>query len=209
MSALKISHIDSDDLLNSLIQFKDVWHEGKFHSFNPDDLSALLILQRVTDKQVSYERAFRGWRNSPIAQERRSPGRAFYSWLNKHHLSIIWKYNDFTINPILSSPLAPRHEANDEFAQGHSFVIKPQMIDGRRIKLYVQDQDMIKILNLHIGEPTSLGELTQKYIGQRLKWEKTCMPAPTFLDWIIANGKRPQVVEGELGFFPQVSFSPS
>lgn len=207
MSALTTS-TDTDEFeLGQLIRFKDVWHEGRYIPFNPDDLYALLILQKHTSKQVSYERAFRGWKNSPFLHEKRSDGRAFYSWLNRHHLSIIWKADDFYVNPILSSPLAPRHDENDELAPGHSFVIRPQMVDGRKIKLYVQDRDMIKILNLHIGEHIPLPELTKRYITQRLEWEKKLVPAPSFLDWIVALGKRPLIEEGELGFFPQVCLS--
>lgn len=209
MSALKQANILEDYTLSPLVEFKDVWHEGRYHSFNPEDLYALLILQKTSDKQVSYERAFRGWKNSPFPGERRSEGRAFYSWLNKHHLSIIWKESDFYVNPILTSPNAPKHDEGDELAHGHSFVIRPQMVDGRKIKLYVQDRDMIKILNLHLGELTPFEDLTKQYIAQRLKWEKSCIPAPTFLDWMVALGKKPYICEGDLGFFPQVFLSSS
>lgn len=200
---------DANDFLSPLIQFKDVWHEGRYHHFMPDDLYALLILQKNTCKKVSYERAFRGWKNSPFIQEKRSSGRAFYSWLNRHKLSIIWRETDFSINPILTSPLAPKHDENDELAASHSFVIRPQMVNGKKIKLYVQDRDMIKLLCLHIGDHVPLEELTCHYIAQRMKWEKSLIPAPSFLDWVIAIGKRPLVREGELGFFPQVCLSSS
>ena len=209
MSVARITAPFSSHELTPLIQFKEVWHQGSFHAFNPDDLYALMILQKITSKQVSYERAFRGWKNAPFLHERRSVGRAFYSWLAKHQLSIIWKESDFQINPLLTSALAPRHDQDDELARNHSFVIRPQMVDGRSIKLYVQDQDMIKLLSLHMGEVEPLTSLTRHYITQRLKWEKSLMPAPTFLDWIIATGKRAYVSEGELGFFPQVSLSSS
>lgn len=207
MSA-SVYHLEQD-LLTPLIQFKDVWHEGCFHSFTPEDLYALLILQKNSRKKVSYERAFRGWKNSLMINERRSTGRAFYSWLNRHQLSILWKETDFSVNPILTSPLAPRHDEGDELAASHSFVIRPQMVHGKKIKLYVQDRDMIKLLNLHIGDHVPLQELTRAYIGQRIKWEKSLIQAPSFLDWVIAIGKRPLVEEGELGFFPQVSLSSS
>lgn len=209
MSAYHWGKPHSSDHFTPLIDFRDVWHQGSFHSFHPEDLYALLILQKHTSKQVSYERAFRGWQNAPMIGERRSVGRAFYSWLAKHQLSVIWKDSDFTINPLLTSPLAPRHDPGDELASNHSFVIRPQMVDGRKIKLYVQDRDMIKLLKLHLGEEEALGELTRSYITQRIKWERSLIPAPSFLDWIIATGKRPHISEGELGFFPQVNLCSS
>lgn len=199
----------SDDLITPLIHFKDVWHEGRYHSFEPDDLSALLILQKDTPKKVSYTRAIRGWKTSGLQFERRSDGRAFNAWLNKHKLSVLWETTDFEINPLLCSPSSPRHDENDEMARGHSFVIRPAMVDGRKIKLYVQDPDMIKLLNLNAGEEKSFSDLTRSYIANRLKWQKQNILAPTFLDWIIAIGARPHIEEGELGFFPQISFSHS
>lgn len=209
MNALKKTLPHHDPYFTPLIRFRDVWHEGAFHTFSPDDIHSLLILQKITSKQVSYERAFRGWKSAPVLKERRSAGRSFYSWLDKHSLSIIWKDSDFNINPLLSSPLAPRHDEGDELAQGHSFVIRPQMIHGRKIKLYVQDRDMIKILAIHSGEEMPLEDLTKNYIRQRLIWEKTHTLAPSFVDWIMATGKRAIVLEGDLGFFPQVSLSSS
>ena len=205
MSVAQKLHIHFDpDHLTPLIQFKDVWHEGRFHSFEPDDLSALLILQKNTEKKVSYVRAFRGWKTSGLQIERRSDGRAFNAWLNKYKLSVLWESGDFIVNPLLSSQKAPRHDPTDELAEGHSFVIRPTMVDGRHIKLYVQDPDMIKLLNLHLGRKVSFSELTRSYIENRLKWQKGNILAPTFLDWIIATGVRPHVEEGELGFFPQI-----
>lgn len=208
MNAIKEQIVDND-FLTPLIHFKDVWHEGRYHHFTPDDLYALLILQKNVSKKVSYDRAFRGWKSSPFIHEKRSTGRAFYSWLNRHKLSIIWKESDFNINPILTSPLAPKHDENDELAASHSFVIRPQMVNGKKVKLYVQDRDMIKLLSLHIGDDVPLEDLTRNYIAQRIKWEKSLIQAPTFLDWVIAIGKRPLIREGELGFFPQVCFSSS
>lgn len=209
MNSLKKPLPLSNAALTPILRFRQVWHEGAFHSFNPDDIYSLLILQKVTAKRVSYERAYRGWRSGPMINERRSPGRAFYHWLDKHSLSIIWKETDFSTNPLLSSALCPRHDPDDELAQGHSFVIRPQLIQQRKIKLYVQDRDMIKVLSLYSGDEAPLGDLTRNYISQRLLWEKTHTPAPSFLDWLIANGKKVQVGEGDLGFFPQVSFSSS
>lgn len=151
--------------------------------------------------KVSLLRAYSGWRHSGSVEERDiGEGRAFFRWLQKHELSILWSEDDFFINPFFASPQSPKHDPSDEFARNLSFAIRPVRVEDRTIKLYVEDRDMISLLHLSYGKEADFLELIKKYVAARFKWEEWRAPAPSFLDWIVTTGKRPVVAEGEIGF---------
>jgi hypothetical protein len=85
-------------------------------------------------------------------------------------------------------------------AEGLSFAIKPVEVAGRKIKLYLQDEAVLNLLNLPYGEDLDFIELVQEYVRLRFQWEAWRAPAPPFLDWVKAQAKRPVFQRGQLGF---------
>ena len=127
-------------------------------------------------------------------------GRAFFRWLQKHELSIEWREKDFSPHPYFTSLHSPQHDPKDEMALGLSFAIKPVTVDKRNVKLYVQDKDMLSLLNLPYGKEEDFLELVMRYVTQRFEWQAWKAPAPHFLDWVLSRGASPVFSEGQLGF---------
>lgn len=190
---------------NLLLTFNPFWACGQKWRPYFGDRNTLLILRRKMPKEVSFQRAYTGWRCSGANEERElGEGRAFLRWLQKHQLSISWSEKDFTLHPLFSHPLAPAHEKNDEMAENLSFAIRPVRVAERNIKLYVQDVDMLSLLQMPYGQEKDFLYLVGKYIQERFKWETWRAPAPSFLDWVIAQACRPLFAPGQLGFRPHL-----
>lgn len=188
---------------NPIVTFSKVWAEGRMWEPKFGDRHALLLLRRIMPDKVSFTRAYRGFRASGAKEEKElGEGRAFLRWLQKHEISIDWKPRDFSPHPFFTCPGAPKHDPNDEMAQGLSFAIRPVEVAGRRIKLYVADDDMLNLLNMPYGNEKDFLELVMRYVAQRFEWESWRAPAPPFLDWVRSQGMRPVFVPGQLGFRP-------
>lgn len=186
-----------------LIKFAPLWAEGRKWNFAPTNREILLLFKHNLPTKVSFQRAFQGWRASGAREEKElGEGRAFLRWLQKHHISVEWKKRDFTPHPYFQNPDNPRHDPTDELARGLSFAIKPVEVAGRRVKLYVQDNDMLALLATPFGHEEDFLELVKKYIATRFDWESWRAPAPHFMDWVMVNGKRPLFGAGQLGFSP-------
>jgi hypothetical protein len=189
---------------NPIVSFTPLWISDRKYQPNFGDRHALLLLKRRTHKQVSFARAYTGWRYSGARElHELGEGRAFLRWLQGHNLSIAWKERDFSPHPYFLDPSAPSHAPGDELADGHSFAIRPVHIAGRTIKLYVKDNDILSLLNLPYGKEEDFLTLVMSYITQRFEWERWRAPAPTFLDWVVTHGKRPVFEPGQLGFSPK------
>lgn len=187
-------------LLKPLVTFSPIYAEGRKWFPNFGDRHALLLLKRRMPKSVSFLRAYRGWRASGAHEERElGEGRAFLRWLQKHELAVDWTAEDFKPHLFFQGPDAPKHDPKDELARDHSFAIKPVEAHGRAVKLYVQDTDMLSILNLPYGHEEDFLELVRRYVAQRFDWEKWRAPAPCFLDWVVSQGKRPAFRAGQVG----------
>lgn len=183
-----------------LVTLAPIWYEGRWHQPRFTDRHILLLFKRKMEKEVSFVRAYRGWRASGAIEEQElGEGRAFLRWLMKHELSIQWKKKDITINPLLSGENSPCHDPADEMAQNLSFAIRPVEVGRRAVKLYVQDNDMLSLLGLPYGEEEDFLGLVKRYVAQRFEWEKWRAPAPPFLDWVTTLGKRPRLSSGEVG----------
>lgn len=200
-------HFEEQCRPNPIVIFNPVWAEGQRWYPDPGDRHALTLLKRKTEKKVSFHRAYRGWRASGAREEAElGEGRAFLRWLQKFDLSIDWKEKDIRVNPFFADKDSPKHDPQDEMAQGLSFAIKPVSVQKRRIKLYIPDQDMISILNTPYGNEEDFLDLVMKYVSQRFEWNEWKAPAPTFLDWLSSQGKRPLFKSGQLGFDPFALF---
>lgn len=190
-----------------ILTFSPVFFDGRLWHPQFGDRNALLILRRNMPKKVSFARAYSGWRAGGSREERElGEGRAFLRWLQRHQLSIAWKHTDFEPHPYFACKDSPIHDPNDEMAQGLSFAIRPVSVQGRNVKLYVQDDDMLALLNLPYGDEMDFLELVMCYVTQRFQWESWRAPAPGFLDWAKGQGKRPVFMPGQLGFSPGVDF---
>lgn len=125
--------------------------------------------------------------------------RSFLKWIQKKNYSIVWKKGDFSIHPYFTAHDSPKHDPKDELAAEHIFAIKPVEVSNRKIKLYIQDDDVISLIHLPYGEEEDFLELVKQYVNLRFHWEKWRAPAPTFLDWVKAQGKRPVFSRGQIG----------
>jgi hypothetical protein len=185
-----------------IVQFSKIQWEGATYHPNFGDRHSLLLLRRQLPKKVSFPRAYRGWLESGSTElSEFGEGRAFLRWLMKHDLAIDWKKKDFDPHPYFTHPSAPKHDPRDEMARGLSFAIKHVDVDSRKVKLYVQDEDMLNLLSMPFGNEEDFLELVMRYVAQRFEWAKWKAPAPLFLDWVKAQGRRPVFNGGDVGFY--------
>ncbi|MBY0515315.1 MAG: hypothetical protein K2P81_00295 [Bacteriovoracaceae bacterium] len=188
-----------------LIEFTSVWAEGRHCTPQFGDRTALLLLRRRMPKQVTFVRAYRGFKIAARREERElGEGRAFLRWLQRHELSIAWQARDIRIHPYFKQANNPQHDPRDEFAQNMSFAVAPVMVDGKKVKLYLADEDVLRMLHLSYGNEEDFLVLVQRYITQRHEWQKWKAPAPPFIEWLMSLGHRPVFSTGQLGF--QLSF---
>ncbi|HXH29361.1 MAG TPA: hypothetical protein VNJ01_00990 [Bacteriovoracaceae bacterium] len=186
---------------NPIVTFAPLWTQGRKWFPNPGDKHALLLFKRQMPTKVSFGRAYSGWRASGAREEAElGEGRAFLRWLQKHNISIEWKETDFRPHSYFCHRDAPKHDPKDEMALGLSFAVRPVLVRGRKVKLYVKDNDMLGLLNLPYGNEEDFLELVMSYVGQRFLWDKWRAPAPGFLDWVVSQAKRPVLGPGQLGF---------
>jgi hypothetical protein len=184
-----------------ILQFRPLWLEGRYYTPEFSNSSILYLFKRKLPKSVSFRRAYTGWRASGAKEEKElGESRAFIRWLHKHHLSVEWSQKDFNLHPVFNHPQSPKHDPDDEMSQELSFAIRPVMINERRIKLYVKDEDILGLINMTHGEDEDFLSLVSRYVTYRLSWEKWRAPAQTFYDWVIAQGRRPLLAPGQIGF---------
>ena len=188
---------------NPIVTFASFWTQNQLWTPTFGDRNSLLLLRRRMPKMVSFQRAYTGWRASGATEEKElGQGRAFFRWLQKHELAVDWKERDFSPHPYFSQKDSPVHSTDDEMARGLSFAIKPVKVNGRIVKLYMRDEDILGLLNMPYGKEEDFLELVMSYVAQRFEWEAWRAPAPPFLDWIVSHGKRPVFLQGQLGFKP-------
>ena len=186
---------------NPIVTFASLWAQNTLWSPQFGDRHSLLLLRRQMPKKVSFQRAYTGWRASGAKEiNELGEGRAFLRWLQKYELSVDWKKRDFNPHPYFSQNNCPTHSPNDEMAKGLSFAVRPVNVAGRNVKLYVQDEDMLSLLNMPYGQEEDFLELVMQYVAHRFEWETWRAPAPPFLDWVVSHGKRPVFMQGQLGF---------
>lgn len=186
---------------NPIVTFAPIWAENQLYHPKFSDRHTILLLRRSMEKKVSFLRAYRGWRASGAREEKElGEGRAFFRWLQKHQISVDWKEEDFNPHPYFSHPNSPTHDPNDEMSKDMSFCVRPVQVQGRNIKLYIQDTDMVSLLNMPYGVEEDFLELVMRYVAFRFQLEKWRAPAPYFLNWVTHQGVRPVFSAGQLGF---------
>lgn len=186
-----------------LILFSSIRYQGKPRVPAITDRDSLTLLKMRGAKKISFREAYieSVCRDSREAHEI-GEGRALIRWLRKNRAMILWKDGDFKMHSYFED--GPGFDSDDELARDHSFSILPVTVMGRKIKLYIEDEAMLSLLSLEYGEEESFISLVRRYIARRIQWEHWRAPAPTFIDWVKNEGKRPVFEKGQLGFRPSL-----
>lgn len=188
---------------NPILSFNPVRVQGRMRAPLFGDRNAIHILQHKARMQVLFPMAYSKWIHTGATElENLGEGRAFLQWLKNNQISIAWRSNDFKPHPYFCQHDSPSHDPDDEMAQGLSFAIKPVEVEGRKVKLYLQDDAMLSLLSLPYGMDEDFMSLVSRYVSQRFLWEKWRAPAPPFLDWVQTLALRPVFNKGQLGFWP-------
>ncbi len=184
-----------------LFSFSPLRFQGKVIQPKISDREALLILKIRGEKKISFKEAYieAVCRDNRFANEF-GEGKALIRWLKARKFMIAWRKNEFILHSLFLDEAAPGFSPDDELAHDHLFSISPVSVLGRHIKLYVEDEDMLSLIQLQYGEEEDFLSLVRRYVARRIQWELWRAPAPTFKDWVRNEGKRPVFKKGQLGF---------
>ncbi len=127
-----------------LFQFKTIRIAGRAVTPKLSDKHALLLLKRKLPKVMSFSEAYRSWWKSGRREiEELGEGLSFLKWLKANGLSVAFKRSDFHFHPYFQ----PSGTKDSE----HLFTITSVDVLGRKVKLFVEDEDMIQILHFPYG----------------------------------------------------------
>jgi hypothetical protein len=186
-----------------LVTFSGVRFRGKVFQPKISDRDALLILKLRGQKDISFTDAYiEAICLNASGKDEISEGKALLRWLKERQLRIKWKKRDLKLHPLFLDEKAPNFTPDDELAKDHLFSISPVKVLGRCIKLYVEDEAMLSLINLQFGEEEDFLSLVRRYVARRIQWEIWRAPAPPFADWVRNEGKKPVFRKGQLGFVP-------
>ena len=178
----------------SPIKMKTHWKTPVF-----SDRMTLELLKLTTPYPHSFRELYKEWFFADSWDKELGEGRGFLQWLKKNKLSINWRKTDLTLHPLFLITDAPDFESSDEMAKGHSFSLSPVNVQDRRVKLYLSDEAILSLLSLPAGEEEDFLLLVKNYVAMRFVWEKWKAPAPTFVEWLRAQAKRPVFLQGQIG----------
>lgn len=184
-----------------LLSFTPIRIAGNLRSPSFTNKVILSLLKHKTQKKLLFRDAYRKWfSEGSISQLDLGEGRSFLKWLKHHHYSIDWRPSDIKLHPFFLDENAPTHDPKDEFASELSFALKPVTVNGRKVKLYLEDEAVLELLSIGHGKEEDFLTLVEQYIKQRFLWESYQAPAPLFLEWVKVQAKRPIFKSGQLGF---------
>lgn len=167
--------------------------------------TALNLFKLKCSEKILLDEAYLAWSSSFLSvQAGQDDAINFLHWLKKRNLSIQWRSKDFTIHPYFYYSKCPSYEKGNNFEQDSSFSIKPVQVDGRNIKLCLEDDSIMSLLNISYGDEIDFLELVKDYIQMRFHREKWGTPSPTFLDWVKILGKKPLFKVGQLSFYHNI-----
>lgn len=179
--------------------FTPVRYQGRPRYPRISDRDGLTLLKLSGKRKISFRDAYiQAICRDPREASEIGEGRSLIRWLKKRDYVIVWKKNDFTLHSFLEG--GPGFDPADELSKDHCFSILPVTVLGRLIKLYIEDDAVLALLSLDYGEEEDFLSLVRRYIARRIQWEHWRAPAPTFLDWVRVQGKRPVFRAGQLGF---------
>lgn len=185
---------------NPLITFTPFKINGKLkHPIFTDKVGLSLLLSRGP-KTLSFRDAYTTWFcDHYFVDKDLGEGRSFARWVYKNQISIQWKHGDFSLHKYFQQSNSPKHDPGDEMSRGQSFAVKPVEVSNRKVKLYLEDEAVLNLINLPYGEDRDFIELVRNYVRLRFQWEEWRAPAPPFLDWVKSQGQRPVFSSGQLG----------
>lgn len=185
---------------NPLMKFSPIRINGKLRYPNFSDKVALTLLTLKWAQRVNFQEAYKEWfLEQSMKDLELGEGRSFLRWLQKNRLAVNCKETDYSLHAYFLQPNSPKHDASDELSQGHSFAIAPVQVERRTVKLYLEDEAVINLINLPYGVEKDFLHLVKNYVQTRFQYEEWRAPAPTFLDWVKAQGLRPVFSSGQLG----------
>lgn len=156
------------------------------------DKHALVLLKRKLPKVMSFSEAYRSWWKSGRRDiEELGEGLSFLKWLKANGLSVAFRRSDFHLHPYFQ----PSGTKDSE----QMFTITPVTVLGRKVKLFVEDEDMIQILHFPYGRDVDFLVAVRKYVAMRFQWELWRAPAPKFVDWLRNSGLRPIYFRDQVG----------
>jgi hypothetical protein len=177
-----------------------IWINGRHHIPLLSDEIFLKLHFNKGAKEYYFKQAYKDWYlKSPHDQIKFRSDHSFLKYIHQQKIKIILQKNDFTLHPYFSQVDAPKQDKMDDFSEEHHFIIKPIKIENRLVKLYVKDEDIIRMMKIPYGRDYDFLELAKRYIALRWEWEKCHAPAPTFLEWIKNLFLRPVFMRGQLG----------
>lgn len=196
------SPIWDEERPSPLVKFAPIRIHGQLRTPAFSARIALLILKHKTPTKITFREAYLRWFLESAQDRDLGEGKSFLLWLKKTNQSILWKTSDYELHPYFTAQNAPKHDPEDEMAQDLSFAVKPVEVEGRKVKLYLQDEDVLNLIGLPYGEEVDFLTLVMNYVSLRFKWEKWRAPAPPFLEWVRGQAQRPTFLPGQLGFNP-------
>lgn len=183
-----------------LLTFPSIRINGKLKHLHFSDKVWFQLLKLKSPQKISFKEAYRKWfYDRSWTDHDLGEGRSFLRWLQKNKISIQWNKDDLQFHAFFMLNDAPKHELNDELAQNLSFAIPPVTVEGRKVKLYLQDDAVLGLINMPYGEDHDFLDLVKQYIKLRFQWEQWQAPAIPFLDWVKSQAKRPVFLGGQLG----------
>jgi hypothetical protein len=184
-----------------LVRFSPIKIDSKLKTLRFTDRQSLELLKHKTDIKLPIKEAYRLWLKEISSHDLDlGEGKSFLKWLRQKGLSVHWTPQDYSLHQYFDKGPSILHDPNDDFTKGHSFSISPIKVNNRLIKLYLEDESILNLLSLPFGEEENFFKLIESYILLRFQLVKWNAPAPLFIDWVRANGKKPIFHFGQMGF---------
>lgn len=193
----------SEERPSPILKFAPIRIHGQLRTPSFSARIGLLILKHRAPIRITFREAYLRWYLESHTDRDLGEGKSFLLWLKKTNQSIAWKSRDYELHPYFTAKDAPLHDPEDEMAEGLSFAVKPVEVEGRKVKLYLQDEDVLNLIDLPYGDEVDFITLVMNYVSLRFKWESWRAPAPPFLEWVKGQAQRPIFLPGQLGFNPQ------
>lgn len=192
---------DSPCVPTPLVRFSPFRISTRMKTILLSDRHSLELLKLNTKNKLCLKEAYELWtRRNHFFDIELGEGRAFIKWLKQHHLSIKWSHNDYSLHQYFTYGSPPRHKPFDECALGHTFSVLPVLVKNRFIKLYLEDESVLSLFSIPYGKEENFIHLIEQYILLRFELDKWNAPAPLFIDWVRANGRKPLFYPQQLGF---------
>ena len=182
----------------SLLGLSPIKIRGRKIELKFSDKVCLKLLKLTTSKRFPLVELYSRWARAYYEDSQFfGEGRAFLEWMRRNDFSVRWRKIDVIFHPYFNQK-SDWFDPRDDYLGEHAFSIPPVVVHGRKIKLYLKDEDVIHLLHLPHGEDCDFLELVQGYIQFRLERENKINPLPSFVDWINFSGKRPLIQRGQL-----------